>query len=316
MAGNDSAALVVALSAQLTRFESDMKSAVDIATRHTQEIENTFTRVNGAINTKLQLLSSSALNNIGFVGQLLSALGPAGFAAAVGIGVVVGGVLALANATEEYATKAKALKDAAETAGLTITQFKLLGEAGKTVGLSFDETAQFFTHFLTNLAQLRNGTGTLYDALLKVDIGLLRQLSTTKDSATAIGLLVAAYARLTDQTAKLELARVAGGRGGASGGRILETVGNQGGLPGLQSNAPVIDEAQLTRAAQLLTDIQAIRAATANVWGGMFSDAILQHQKDAAENLRDISQWIDRIIAKPLQQLFFPRCTNGDNQSV
>jgi hypothetical protein len=174
MATNDTAALVVALSAQLTKFEKDMKGAVDIADKRTKEIETRFGAMNTAIQNKLSALGAAASSNLGFAGTLLNTLGPAGIAAAAGIGLAVGGVLALADAAAEFATKSKALKEGAETAGLTISQFKLLGQAGKQVGLDFDETTGFFTKFIANIEALRNGGGPLYEALLKIDTGLLR----------------------------------------------------------------------------------------------------------------------------------------------
>lgn len=295
MASNDTAALVVALSAQLTKFEKDMKGAVDIADRRTKEIETTFTRLNSTISGKLSEVSASMVGNLGFAGTLLTKLGPIGIAAAAGIGATVGAWMALTEATAQFAEKSKALKEASETAGLTITQFKLLGSAGRNVGLGFDETTAFFTKYIVNLEELRKGGGPLYDALLKIDVGLLRQLSATKDSAQAIDILVAAYGRLTDQTARLALARAAGGRAGLSGGRLLESLSDKGGLSGLEASSPGIDEEQIKRAAQLKIEIEGIEKKTKNIWGGMFSDAILEEQKHSAEIWLSIAQAVERV---------------------
>lgn len=296
MADNDTAALVVALSAQLSKFEKDMKGAVDIADRRTKDIENRFTAMNSAIQGKLQQLGASASANLGFAGTLLNTLGPAGITAAIGIGAAVGGVLALANAAEEFAIKARRLKEGADIAGLTITQFKLLGSAGGKVGLDFDETSSFFTKFIANLSELRGGSGPLFDALLKIDSGLLRQLSTTKDSAKAVDLLIAAFARLDNQSQKLELAKAAGGKGGLAGTRLLDSLANQGGLSGLQANSPAVDEGQISRAAALRVEIEGIAKKTANIWGGMFSDVILTHQRDAVQEMQNLSLWIEKVV--------------------
>ena len=297
MADNDTAALVVALSAQLSKFEKDMKGAVDIADRRTREIETRFSAMNSAITGKLQQLGASASANIGFAGTLLNSLGPAGIAAAVGIGATVGGILLLANAAQEFSEKSVRLKEAAETAGLTITQFKLLGQVGRTVGVDFDETANFFQQFIFRLSELQNnGSGPLFDALLKIDSGLLRQLSTTKDSAKAIDLLIAAYARLDNAADKLQLSRAAGGKGGASGGRILGAAADRGGLTGIEANSPKFDEGQIERAAALRKEIEAISAKTANIWGGMFSDKILQSSRDMAQDFQDLALWLERVV--------------------
>src|SRR6185295_16632471 len=110
MAGNDTAALVVALSAQLTKFEKDMKGAVDIADKRTKEIETRFSALNTTISNKFGSLSASAKSNIGFLGDLLSSLGGKGTAAAVAIGLVAGAVAFLATQTANFAEKSKALK--------------------------------------------------------------------------------------------------------------------------------------------------------------------------------------------------------------
>ena len=60
MAGNDTAALVVALSAQVSKFEKDMQSAVAIADKSTKDIEGRFADMNAAISGKLSALATSA----------------------------------------------------------------------------------------------------------------------------------------------------------------------------------------------------------------------------------------------------------------
>jgi hypothetical protein len=143
MATNDTAALVVALSAQLTKFEKDMKGAVDIAdqvaprrSRRLHALEQHGQRQAVRVSSACRAISVSS-------GQLLVPLGPLGIAAAVGSGDRRRLRERSLGGDGQFAEKAKVLKEAAETAGLTITQFKLLGGAGKTVGLDFDETSAF-----------------------------------------------------------------------------------------------------------------------------------------------------------------------------
>jgi len=293
MADDKTAALVVALSAQLTKFEKDMTDAVKIADRKTKEIETTFSRLNTTVTGKLSEVSGGLVSSLGFAGQLLTALGPIGIAAAVGIGATVAAMTSLSDATDKFAEKAKALKEGAETAGLTISQFKALGSAGKAVGLDFEETSSFFIKYIANIESLRKGSGPLFEALLKIDAGLARDISTAKTSAEAIDLLVAAMRRLTDQSDKLALSKGAGGRGGLQAVRLLESMGERG--ISIQQ-APLIDEGQIERAAQLKVEIEAINKKTATVWGGMFSDDILARQKNNAEIWNSIANFIDRIV--------------------
>jgi len=296
MAANETAALVVALSAQVSKFEKDMKTATDIADRSVKQIENRFSAMNGVLSSKFNELSSTASSKLGVVGSLLGALGPYGTAAAVGLGALVGVMYSLAAATGEFAEKSKRLKEAAETAGLTTTQYKLLGQAGAKVGLDFEETTSFIQKFVVNLDELRQGGGKLYDALLRIDTGLLRQLAATKDTAEALDILIKAYDRLDDATSKAALSKAAGGRGGLAGGRLLGSLADQGGVKGLVEKGPLIDEEQISRAARLGQEIEAIRKKTANIWGSMFSDEILNQEREMATDMLKLVQLVERLV--------------------
>jgi hypothetical protein len=70
MANNDTAALVVALSAQLTKFEKDMRQAGVLADRTVSDIEDKFSRANPSISTS-------------FLGNLFANLSTKGIEAAI-----------------------------------------------------------------------------------------------------------------------------------------------------------------------------------------------------------------------------------------
>ena len=296
MASDDTAKLVVALEARFDKFEKSLNDSTKVADKAVSNIEARFAQMNKTISSQLQSVAAGYANNLGLIGPIITALGPAGIAAAAGLGLVAGAIYAIVNATNEWAIKQKALKEGAETAGLTISQFKLLGGVGKSVGLDFDESSAFFTKFIANLEQLRHGSGTLYDALLKVDVGLLRELSTTKDSARAIDILVAAFARLDNQTDKLNIAKGAGGRAGLQGVRLLEQLSKVGGLSGLEATSPKIDEGQVERAVKLRNEIEKIKRDTENIWGRMFSDQTLEQERAMADDLKKIAEFIERIV--------------------
>ena len=119
---------------------------------------------------------------LGGVGQGFIQLGPAGFVAATAIGVVVAAFSAASEKAAEFAEKSHALKEAAETAGLTITQFKLLSQQGVKVGLDSEQSAQFVNRLTVSIQELRSkGAGPLFDALLKIDAGLVREVASAKE---------------------------------------------------------------------------------------------------------------------------------------
>jgi hypothetical protein len=298
MAANDTAALVVALSAQLTKFEKDMKQAVVIADKHTKQIEGRFEQMNTAITGKMSTLAASAAGNLGFLGTLLTTLGPVGLTAAAAVGAVVGSVLALGDAAKKFVEKTKALKEGADTIGITMNELKLLGQVGRTVGLDFDQTQAFFTKFISNIEALRSGGGPLYDELLKIDKELLRQLSVTKDSAQAIDLLVAAFKRLTDQQQRLALARAAGGRGGLVGVEMFEKLAQQGGLSGIVAKAPpALDDKFLRDLVDVDNRIKAIQTKTQNIWGKMFAKEEMAYMEWETNKWHELALYVERVKA-------------------
>jgi hypothetical protein len=66
MAGNDTAALVVAMSAQLSKFERDMSRAGDIADKTVGGIEQRFSRLNPSVGASFlgNLFSSAVTKGI------------------------------------------------------------------------------------------------------------------------------------------------------------------------------------------------------------------------------------------------------------
>ena len=83
----DTAALVVALSAQLTKFEKDMQNAVDISARKTKAIEDNFTKMQTNITNQLSSFANNAASRLGPVGNILGGLGPVGLTVAAALGV-------------------------------------------------------------------------------------------------------------------------------------------------------------------------------------------------------------------------------------
>src|SRR5262245_26157388 len=114
-AGGDTASLVVALSAQLSKFEKDMKGAVDIAKRRTKDIEDTFSKMNAEISNQLSALAQIGLGRFGPLGSSIGRLGPVGLSVAAGIGVAVVAFDQLSQAVKEYVDQAGKLRDASDT---------------------------------------------------------------------------------------------------------------------------------------------------------------------------------------------------------
>jgi len=288
MAGNDTAALVVALSAQLSKFEKDMQGAVAIADKRTKEIETGFAKLNSAIGGELSKFANSASGQLGAVGAVMAGLGPIGLVVAATIGTLALAFAFVSEKVEAFAEKSKRIKDAAETAGLTVTQFRLLSAAGTQVGLEFEQTEAFVDRLTVAVEELRSkGSGPLFDALLRIDSGLVRQVASAKDTASAVDILATAYHNLTSQQQRNQLVSEIAGKRNIGAGRLLDFVAEQNGLSGLEKKLEEtgnkIDSALIERVVKLKREIEEIKRRTDNIYGNAFSEDVLRAQKESAE---------------------------------
>src|SRR4249920_88927 len=226
----DTAALVVALSAQLTKFEKDMKDAVKIADQQTKNIENRFSQMNSRIESEFSSFVSRFSAAAGPLGGIFSALGPVGLTVVAGIGAATLAVGFLNDKTDQFVAKQKAMKEAAETTGFTLNQLKALGQSATATGVDFDKAERGIERMTVAIDQLRsNGTGPLYDALAKINPALIRQVTNAGSTAEAIDILVKAYDGLGNQFEKNAFASDLFGKRQIEVGRILQDLAGKGG---------------------------------------------------------------------------------------
>jgi hypothetical protein len=145
MAG-DTAALVVALSAQLTKFEKDMKKAYEIADKGVADIEERFSKVNVSVGIK--------------GGEGLEALisGLKTLAGAGGLAAIISQVTSL----NEQVAK---IGESASRVGLTTDQFQKLRFAFVATGSSVEAAESFIDTFSRKVTEAAQGTGALYNFL-------------------------------------------------------------------------------------------------------------------------------------------------------
>lgn len=179
-----------------------------------------------------QLIAMSA--GAGPVGVFLSALGPWGIAAAVGLGAVTAAFGAAIESANKLATGAIEMRRFSDETGLTTLQLKALTLEAAKHGIQAEETVAAITKFTVAWAEMRDGGGKLLTDIRKLDPALADQMQVTKDSATAFDLLSQAIAKADaagDIAARNQLLRAAGGRGGVSAlAGIAAGVNDAGGI--------------------------------------------------------------------------------------
>ncbi|WP_291006445.1 hypothetical protein [Hyphomicrobium sp.] len=251
-----------------------------------------------AIIEELKGRATGLAFSLGPAGSGLVALGPSGLAVAAVLGGVVTAFTALSEKATEFAEKAHRVKEAAETAGVSITQFKLLSAAGTKVGLDAQQTSAFIDRLTISVEELRRGTGPLFDALLRIDAGLLREVAAARNTVDAIDILSRAYQRLTDQGERNALAKAIGGRGGIQGGQLLDYVAQKGGMDAYERSVAGVNretEVLIKRAAELKVEIEALQRAQDKIFAGA-KVAWLEYQKEAYERQLAITRAIEGTI--------------------
>ena len=148
MAANDQAALVVALSAQLTKFERDMKRAGDIADQQARNIENRFNRVNIKAGGLDSLLSS------------------------IGRFATVGGIVSTLNQLIQLNKQVNDIGDAATRVGLTTEEFQKFRFAVVATGGSVELAETFLDKFTQKMGEAAQGSGDLFNFLKANNIAI------------------------------------------------------------------------------------------------------------------------------------------------
>lgn len=172
-----------------------------------------FAAATSGVSGQLIALSAGA----GPVGVFLSALGPWGIAAAAGVGLL-GMAFAEANRTAQLLVKeADVLQNQSEITGWSTAQLQALTMETAKHGVSTEQAMTAVVKFTAAWGDARDGSGEMLEQLRKIDPALAQQMQRTKDSASALDLLVQAMRKADaagDTSARIRLGRAAGGRGG------------------------------------------------------------------------------------------------------
>lgn len=229
---------------------------------------------------QLQMVAMSA--NIGPLGILLAGMGPLGLAAAVGIDLITKSIEYLVSEANRMGDVSRQVRDLSDTLRISSDDLQQLQHAGAAVGLTSDDIGRSFERFAVGLGSLRDGTGTLYTELQRVNPSLVTQLAVTKDNATAWNLLAQAYSQADSQQQAL-IAHAAFGRGGAATGRLLSATASAGGISGLETPADLISQADVDKWAALKTQIDQTNKITKDLMAEIFTPDVLAREKQAAD---------------------------------
>jgi hypothetical protein len=193
----------------------------------------TGSRAFGAALNEMQGSAMALAGNLGGLGGILIRLGPMGLAAGAALGAITLGLNSIRNGVNDLADASGKMVDFSESIGLTTKEIRALEAAGAMVGVEAAKITTGFEKFAVELNDLRDGSGRLFNELIKVNPELVTQLGNTKTLAEAWDVLARSMSQAGDAAQKAALARAAFGRGGVGMGRVLEQSRQAGGLQGL-----------------------------------------------------------------------------------
>lgn len=291
MATNDTAALVVALSAQVDKFQKDMDKANAVANKSVKAIEDRFEAANREIGAKLSSLSYAASSQLGTLGSVLRTLGPAGTATAVAFGGAALAFKAMVDAAGELAEKAKGIRDFAESTGLSALQVQALSKAAGQVGVNSDEAQGAIVKLTSELDLLQKGQGTLREQLLRVNPSLVDQLETARSTSEAITILGKAFDGLDSTFQRNALAKAIGGRGGAAVvARLFPGLDLTKLAADLEASGKALDDNLIKKLPQLQLEIEKMSKKAKENIVSIFAEDALTRQRDFAQNILNISE--------------------------
>jgi hypothetical protein len=227
----DTAALVVALSAQLTKFEKDMQKAVGIADRGVKDIENRFAKLNPSAGD-----------------------GFAKFETRLKQFATVGGISLLINQIIELNRAVAQIGEAAETLGVSTEEIQKLRFAVVATGGAAETADHFMEAFSRKVADAAQGSGDLYNFLR------VNNIEAAKFVKLPLNEQIAQYADLiknaSNQQERLNIAAIASSR--SLGPQMVQAL--QGGREGLKQYGDELD-----RLGGVLSEETVAKAKVANI---------------------------------------------------
>jgi len=253
---------------------------------------------------------------LGPTGVILAGFGPWGLAAAAAVSAAASAFEALSAGADDLARKATALQSFAQTTGLSTDSIQALNEQGEKFGLTSESVSRSVETFASAVGQAQQGSGQLFDSLLKTNPALALQVSGAHDVATAFNLVATAYqsaANAGNPAGAAAIARAAFGRGGsAAGPALLGAASAAGGIDQLGTDAKTsgdaIDASLIPRLVALQSQLTLTKERATDMTESLFAEDVLTAELQFYQGMDKVVQVLTR-----LQQLSnsLPSATKG-----
>ncbi|SDT97133.1 hypothetical protein [Stappia sp. ES.058] len=213
-----------AVERELKKFGAEGQSALDRIQKASKPARAGLKAVDSGVG-ELKTRMTGLANSAGPVGTALMALGPAGTAAAVGIGALGLAFTKALAISRDAVRDFDALAKRARTLGLSTDLFQALQLAAEEQGIAQQSLNVALQTFATRSGEAANATGTLYSRLKQINPELLAQFQAAATGEERLKLLAAAVQDLVSAEERAALTAAAFGQRNVDLVRILADTG-------------------------------------------------------------------------------------------
>lgn len=245
-----------------------------------------FAAATTGVSSQLIALSAGA----GPVGVFLSALGPWGLAAAVGVGAAEQSLSAMSSAAHDLAQKSQQLRDFSEATGLTTAQVQALRSEASKFGVDSDTAQNAIQNFTARFNDLRIGQGELLTQVRRLNPALADQMASVTNAGDALTLFGHALENVDNVFQRNSLVKAATGRGGISAAQFLSGLDVNKVTQGYIDAGKALDDGLIRKLAQLEIDITKTSNKARENIASIFAEPVLEGQKQFAKLFLDISE--------------------------
>lgn len=243
----------------------------------------------------------SSFNNLAgrvpVLGNALTALGPAGLAAAAGIGAIALAMRSAMRIAREALAAFDEIGKAADRLALSTDTFQALQQAAAEESVPWERAAQALQRYTLVASEAASRRGSLYSALRDSNPELLRQIQLAETNEQRLRLYTDALRNARSETEFNRLAQAAFGESGLAVAQMLAR--QQGGIDGMIASARelgvVVDEHLIRNSERMATEMEtASRIMDLNMKQAMIDLAPIL--VSSAELFANIAREVRRVV--------------------
>jgi hypothetical protein len=274
-----------AAASQLDKVKQKYQEHVDAATKATTA-QTLLSKATSGVSGQLIALSAGA----GPVGTFLSALGPWGVAASVGLGAAENAFNLVSGAAHDLALKATELEHFSEATGLTTDQVQALTNESSKFGLTAQEVQSAVQNFTSRFNELRLGQGDLLTQIQKINPALAAQMAGATSAAQAMTIFGQALTNVDNIFQRNALLKAATGRGGAAVGQLFQGIDVNQLTQSFQQSNPALTDGLIKQLHDLDTQIDDTSKRAHDNFASIFAADVLTGELKFAQAFERVSK--------------------------